>query len=181
MRDVIDDVRSLGAELVVVGNGKPEHAADFKKDQNLPFNLYVDTDLEAYSAAGLRKGITEAVNLRMIGHSVRAFRKGFRQKKLQGDPWQLGGTFIITPEGKTLFQHTSREDDLARPECEWSGDTPGRAHPQSVSEGPTGEERTRSGAQVVVVELPTTAQQAPGAVIGDRESKEADQSCIWTS
>ena len=126
MRDVEGEIRKLGAELVVVGNGRPEHAADFRKEQNLTFPLLVDpemnaykaaglkrgitdTEMNAYKAAGLKRGITDTVNLRMFRHGVRALRKGFRQKKLQGDPWQLGGVFVVTPTGKIPYPQKNRE------------------------------------------------------------------------
>ena len=109
MRDVEGEIRKLGAELVVVGNGRPEHAADFRKEQNLTFPLLVDPEMNAYKAASLKRGITDTVNLRMFRHGVRALRKGFRQKKLQGDPWQLGGVFVVTPTGKIPYQQKSRE------------------------------------------------------------------------
>ena len=109
MRDVEGQILDLGAELVVVGNGRPEHAEDFRSEQNLTFPLLVDPEMTAYRAAGLKRGITDAVNLRMLRHGVRALRKGFRQTKLQGDPWQLGGVFVITPTGKLPYQQISRE------------------------------------------------------------------------
>ena len=103
------EIRKLGAELVVVGNGRPEHAADFWREQNLTFPLLVDQEMKAYKAAGLKRGITDTINLRMFRHGVRALRKGFRQQKLQGDPWQLGGVFVITPTGKIPYEQKSRE------------------------------------------------------------------------
>ena len=109
LRDAVKEIRALGSELVVVGNGRPEHADDFRKTENLAFPLLVDQDMVAYRAAGLRRGLTKAVSLRMMKHAMRARRKGFTQKKTQGDPWQLGGTFVITPEGKVLFSHVSQE------------------------------------------------------------------------
>jgi len=109
LRGVKDRIRSQGADLVVVGNGRPEQAAEFAREENLDFPLLVDPDMEAYRAAGLKHGIVEAVSLKTVGHAIRALGKGFRQKKVQGDPWQLGGTFVISPEGKTLFRHVSSE------------------------------------------------------------------------
>lgn len=109
MRDVEGRIRDLGADLVVVGNGRPEHAADFRREQHLDFPLLVDPEMRAYQAAGLKRGITDAVNLRMLRHGVRALRKGFRQTRLQGDPWQLGGVFVITPSGQLLYTQVSRE------------------------------------------------------------------------
>lgn len=29
--------------------------------------------------------------------------------KVEGDPWQLGGAFVITPAGETLYEQVSRE------------------------------------------------------------------------
>ena len=109
MRGVVDTIRSLGAELVVVGNGRPEHAQAFRKDQDISFPLLVDPTMAAYRAAGLKRGIFDAVNLRTARHAVRAFRKGFRQVSVQGDPWQLGGSFVIDPKGAVLFTHVSKE------------------------------------------------------------------------
>ena len=109
MRDVVDAIRFLGAELVVIGNGRPDHAEAFKEEQKISFPLFVYPTMEAYRAAGLKRGITNAVNLRTARHAVRAFRKGFRQTGTQGDPWQLGGSFVIDPKGAVLFTQISRE------------------------------------------------------------------------
>jgi peroxiredoxin len=109
LRDVEEKIRDLGAKLVVVGNGTPEQAADFQSEQNLAFPLLVDPEMNAYRAAGLKRGITDAVNLRMFRHGVRALRKGFRQARTQGDPWQLGGVFVITPTGEVPYRQISRE------------------------------------------------------------------------
>jgi hypothetical protein len=49
------------------------------------------------------------LSLKTFGHAWRALRSGFRQTEVQGDPWQLGGAFVITPEGKTVYEHVSRE------------------------------------------------------------------------
>jgi hypothetical protein len=74
--------------------------------------------MKAYRAAGLRRGFTKAISLRSPGHLVRALRKGFRQTRVEGDPWQLGGAFVITPDGRTLYRQISREagDHASLPE-----------------------------------------------------------------
>ena len=109
MRGVIQDIRSLGAELVVVGSGKPFHAAAFRDDQEIDFPLLVDPDLVAYEAAGLRRGVAATLNWKMARNAFRAFRSGFRQTSVQGDPWQLGGTFVLLPGGDCAFAHVSSE------------------------------------------------------------------------
>ena len=37
----------------------------------------------------------------------RALRGGFRQKGVQGDPWQLGGVFVVAPGGVIRFAYAS--------------------------------------------------------------------------
>jgi peroxiredoxin len=95
--------------LVVIGNGEPWHARAFREDEGIPFELWVDPEMKAYRAAGLERGVTKVFSLRSLGHLARAIRGGFRQSKVQGDPWQLGGTFIITPDSRIVYQHVSRE------------------------------------------------------------------------
>ena len=109
MRDAHDEIQRQGIRLVVIGNGQPQHAQAFREDERIPFELWVDPDMGAYRAAGLRRGLLKAVSWRSPGHVWRAMRKGFRQAGIRGDPWQLGGAFVITPKGKTVFAHVSRE------------------------------------------------------------------------
>ena len=109
MRDAYGEIERRGVKLVVIGNGQPWHAKAFREDEQIPFDLWVDPDMTAYRAAGLRRGMTRSVSLRSPGHVWRAMRGGFRQTEVQGDPWQLGGAFVITPDGETLYEQVSRE------------------------------------------------------------------------
>ena len=109
MRDAVDAIRRRGAELVVVGNGTPAQANDFREERQITFPLLVDPEMHAYRAAGLRRGIRDTMNLRTMKNAVQSFRKGFRQGAVQGDPWQLGGAFVISQRGKVLYRHVSRE------------------------------------------------------------------------
>ncbi len=109
LRDNLKAIRARGAELVVVGNGRPDQAADFRAEQQLTFPLFVDPELHAYAAAGLKRSIMSAISPRVFGHALRAFRAGKRQSWTQGDPWQQGGVFIIRPDGKVPFAYVSEE------------------------------------------------------------------------
>lgn len=111
MRDSLDEIRSRGAELVVVGNGAPHFAAAFREDLGLPPDvpLLVDPALRAYRAAGLRRGRVEILSPRLPFHALRALRRGFRQTGIEGDPWQLGGVFVIRSGGALVYRHASAE------------------------------------------------------------------------
>ena len=109
MRDRIDDIRARGAELVIVGNGAAHFAAAFRDELGLDCPLLVDPDLRAYRAAGMRRGRVELLSPRLPLNAVRALGRGFRQRGVQGDPWQLGGVFVIRPDGALAYRHLSRE------------------------------------------------------------------------
>ena len=109
MRDAQSEIESRGAQLVVIGNGTPHQARDLIEDLDYRGTLWVDPDMIAYRAAGLERGVTKALSPRMLGHALRAMRAGHRQKRVQGDPWQMGGTFVVAPRDEVLFAHISRE------------------------------------------------------------------------
>ena len=108
MRDRVDEIRDLGAELVVVGNGAMNFAAAFREDYQLDSPLLVDPELRAYRAAGLRRGRVEALSPRLSLNALRALRSGSRQGSVQGDIWQLGGVFVIRPGGELAYRYVSQ-------------------------------------------------------------------------
>ncbi len=109
MRGYLERIRDAGAELVVVGNGKPHHAQAFSKDFNVTFPLFVDPEMKAYAAAGLRRGRRYVLNPKTAMHALRAAAKGFFQGRVQGDAWQQGGAFVISPDGKVWLEKINAE------------------------------------------------------------------------
>lgn len=107
MRDAYPKIRRRGAELVIVGNGRPEHAADFRDSEKVRSPLYVDPELKAYAAAGLKRGLRQSVNLSVARNAVRALMAGKRQGATQGDPWQQGGVFVIRPGDEVAYAYVS--------------------------------------------------------------------------
>ncbi len=94
---------------MIVGNGSPEQAANFRAAQHVTSPLFVDPELRAYRAAGLKRSVLSTFNLRSTAHGLRALRGGQRQGRTQGDPWQQGGVFVITPDDRVAFSHVSQE------------------------------------------------------------------------
>jgi NAD(P)-dependent dehydrogenase (short-subunit alcohol dehydrogenase family) len=109
LRDRVDDFRARGAELAIVGNGAPNFATAFREDFDLDCPLLVDPELRAYRAAGMRRGRVELLSPRLPLNALRALRSGSRQTGVQGDPWQLGGVFVIRPGGELTYRYLSRE------------------------------------------------------------------------
>lgn len=117
MRGAWSDFQQAGAELAVVGSGALRYAESFKDTYDLDFEVLTDPSLEAYKLAELQRGITSTFSPRGFGYAFRTLRKGHRQGRTQGDPWQLGGAFVITPSGEIPFAHISAyTGDHAKPE-----------------------------------------------------------------
>ena len=109
MRDALPEIRRRGAELIIVGNGQPQHATDFRDTEHVESPLYVDPELRAYAAAGLKRGLRSSLSPGVILRGLRAFREGKRQGATMGDPWQQGGVFIIRPGNRVEFSYISEE------------------------------------------------------------------------
>ena len=118
MRDIIPAIEKRGARLIVVGNGLPEQARDMKVSLDFSATIWVDAEMTAYRAAGLHRGPARTLSWRTFGHLVRAWRGGHRQAGVQGDPWQLGGAFVIAPPDQVHYAHVSREAGDHAPEPE---------------------------------------------------------------
>ena len=108
MRDELQQITNAGAQLVVVGNGKPHQAASFVKDERLTFPVYVDPDLVAYQLAGLKRDLASTFKLSALGNAMRAVKAGHMQTGLKGDAWQQGGVFVIKqPENEVSMAYVS--------------------------------------------------------------------------
>ena len=53
--------------------------------------MYVDPELHAYAAPGLKRGLHSSLGPGVILRGLRAFREGKRQGATMRDPWQHGG------------------------------------------------------------------------------------------
>ncbi|MCK6551939.1 AhpC/TSA family protein [Myxococcota bacterium] len=107
MRDVLPEIRRRGAELVVVGNGPVHFAKAFRDELGLDFPLFTDPSLATHAVMGLRRDVLSTFGPASLGHAVRALRKGFRQEKTMGDPWQQGGVFVLVPPDTERFAYVS--------------------------------------------------------------------------
>jgi peroxiredoxin len=73
LRDALSEIHRRGAELILVGNGQPQHAIDFRDTEHVESPLYVDPDLHAYAAAGLKRGLRSSLSPSVILRGLRAF------------------------------------------------------------------------------------------------------------
>jgi hypothetical protein len=118
LRPHVDALRERG-NVALIGSGTPAMAKDFAQHMGLPPDLPVLTDRarEAYRLLGFKRSIWSTFTPGALLNSIRAMRKGFRQGRIQGDPFQQGGTLIVAPSGEILFRYQSKEPgDHAAPD-----------------------------------------------------------------
>jgi hypothetical protein len=109
LRPHADEIEKAGARLVIVGNGWPAMAKDFAAKAGLPASatLLTDPSLQSYLAAGLKRSALLTLGPKGLIPFIRTWRKGFRQGRTKGDPWQQGGALVIGRGGQVLFRHVS--------------------------------------------------------------------------
>lgn len=104
MRTRESELSAAGARLVFVGTGLPAMAADFARQHAGDHAVLSDVHKKAFAAAGMRRGLFTILHWRLLGNSWRAFRAGFRQSRVQGDPFQQGGVLVFANNGALLHQ-----------------------------------------------------------------------------
>ena len=102
-------IEARGARLVFIGVGNRHFAGGFRHELGLTEPVYVDTQRHSYRALGMKRGLWATLLNRDTWRSRgRARAGGFRQKGVQGDPWQLGGVLVVFPGGRVAYRYLSQ-------------------------------------------------------------------------
>jgi peroxiredoxin len=108
LRAEYDDYVSLGAQVVVVGQGEPARARAYKEEHGVPCPILCDPDRAAYTAYGLPEGQPEQVVYAGSDELLRrdydagiafADMRAEQGPPLVDSPWQMPGEFVVAPGG----------------------------------------------------------------------------------
>jgi peroxiredoxin len=113
------DFRAAGVNLVLIGQGTPRQAAEFRRRQGIQLPLLADRDRASYKAAGTKVGgVTDLFSPQTVAKGILATaRTGRTQTRTIGHSSQLGGTLVIAPDGRVVWSHLSQDaSDNASPE-----------------------------------------------------------------
>jgi peroxiredoxin len=105
----LDRIRARGAELVVIGHGSIEEARAFRDEEKLTVPLLTDPSRQSYCALQMRRGLASVLSPAALARGVNAWRAGFRQSRVAGDPLQQGGVVVIAPGGVERFRYISQD------------------------------------------------------------------------
>lgn len=105
MSDRIGELSST-TEVVLVTFTEPEALVAYEQRQSLELTVITDPSRAAYRAFGLGRGSTLRVyGVRAIRRYVQLFRRdGWRRlERATEDTRQLGGDFVVDPEGRLTW------------------------------------------------------------------------------
>jgi hypothetical protein len=111
LRGAADEIAARGAGLVFVGNGRTERAAQFAREKGLErpgISVVTDTRAETYRAAGFERSVAGVLGSpRAAVAAVRAATRGFVITGVDGDPWELGGVFVMKPPAEMAYRRAA--------------------------------------------------------------------------
>lgn len=110
VRRDIEAFRKRDVNIVAITSAPPAYCKMFAAEQKLEHPLASDVELKSFRAFGLKKGaVGDILGPKVMAKGLRSFLRGNRLGKPVGDKFQLGGTFVVAPEGKILFAHRSQD------------------------------------------------------------------------
>ena len=111
MREHEAEFSHKGARIVAIGLGDKNYGHLFREETGITFPLLIDEERIAYRVAELGVGnlfhIFRADNM---AARRKAKKSGHRQHmdKLGRNPFQLGGSFVFSPDNRDLYAHVSK-------------------------------------------------------------------------
>jgi len=113
-----DEFERAGANLVLIGQLTPRHAAHFRRRQHIELPVLTDQERRTYRAAGAKVGnLADLVGPKVVAKGALTT---LRTRKLQGrtigHPAQLGGAMVIAPPGEIVWSRMAKDaSDNASP------------------------------------------------------------------
>ena len=114
-----EDFEAAGANLVLIGQLTPRHAAHFRRRQSIELPVLADSERASYRAAGAKMAkVGELIGPSVLAKGVlTSLRTGKAQTRTIGHPAQLGGSMVIAQDGRIAWSHMSKDaGDNASPE-----------------------------------------------------------------
>ena len=114
MNDRFAEFERLGAEILVVSFADPGRLADHQTYLGLRFTVASDVERRAYRDYGLLTGsFFQVWHPKVILKYVSLAMRGMKPKMpyKDADLAQLGGDFVIGPDGRVAYAYTSTRPD----------------------------------------------------------------------
>ena len=106
-----EQFEAAGANLVLIGQLTPRHAAHFRRRQSIDLPVLADEDRASYKAAGAKVAtLNELVGPKVTAKGIlTSVRTGQVQGRTLGHPAQLGGAMVVAPGGEVVWSHMAED------------------------------------------------------------------------
>lgn len=114
LRDEYEHYVEAGAQVVVVGQARPERAQEYREKHHIPCPVLCDPDFRAYRAFGLREGYAAQVVYdapeMYWANDLETWAPVVEERQTLGrplvdNPWQLPGEFVIDQNGNVRLTY----------------------------------------------------------------------------
>jgi len=95
-------------KVLLICFGTPEEARVWLEEVCHAFPLLLDPGRTVYRAYKLKSSLLHSWNPKTLIYYTRALLTGRKWRGIQGDSTQLGGDFIVNPDGRFLLSYPSR-------------------------------------------------------------------------
>lgn len=95
--------------MVLISFASPELARHWQEATQFPFPLFLDPERRAYKAFGLGTSVLAAWHPRMFLYYFRLLAKGRKLMPVRGNPYQLGGDFLLDAHGEIRLAYPSAD------------------------------------------------------------------------
>ena len=110
MRQHYPEVEAVGGQVLAIGFAAPERLRELAEDVQVPFPILRDPEYRAYRAFGLEKGSRWAIyGPRTLWAYLTLLLRGRRFSRTTGDPYQLGGDFVVDGGGVVRLAYRGRD------------------------------------------------------------------------
>ena len=113
-----EEFEQAGANLVLIGQATPRHAAHFKRRHDIDLPLLADEDRASYKAVGAKIGsLGDLLGPKSVAKgALTTLRTGKLQGRVIGHPAQLGGAIVVAPGGRVVWSQMAEDaSDNASP------------------------------------------------------------------
>jgi peroxiredoxin len=106
-----DEIAKAGAQLVLIGQATPRHAAHFRRRFGIELPVLADERRVSYEGAGAKvASLGELLGPRVVAKGLLASaRTGVVQGRTIGHAAQLGGTMLVRADGGVAWTHMSHD------------------------------------------------------------------------
>ncbi len=98
--------QDAGADLVLIGQATPRHAAHFRRRLKLSLPVLADEQRVSYQAIGAKMGsMGDLLGPKVVAKgALTTLRTGMLQTRTIGNTAQLGGAVVVRPDGTLAFE-----------------------------------------------------------------------------